>query len=61
MRRLKKIVFGLSLLGTSVVPACSTLTLTNVRDAAIDGAANFVETTVFDVLTTLVGGFLGTT
>lgn len=50
MRRLKKLALAISLIGTSVIPACSTLTLTSLRDAAIAGAATFVETSIFDLL-----------
>ena len=55
MRRVKKSLFHLTILSVTILPACSTLTLTSVRDAASSGTADFVETAVFDFLTSILG------
>ena len=55
MRRLKKFVFSFTLLGSTIaLPACSSVVIRDVRDAAITGVASFVEGTVFDLLDALV-------
>lgn len=55
MRRLKKFAFSFTLLGSTIaLPACSSMVIRDVRDAAINGAASFVEGTVFDLLGGLV-------
>lgn len=55
MRRLKKFAFSLTLLGSTIaLPACSSLVLRDVRDAALAGATSFVEGTVSDLLGALI-------
>ena len=56
MRRLKKFALGITLLGSTIVlPACSSLALRDVRDAALAGTSSFVEDTVLSILNGLSG------
>ncbi len=51
MKLIKRVLLGLTLAGPAVTPlACNTLLATEIRDAAIAGAAGFVETAVADAL-----------
>ena len=54
MRRWKRRAWAIALIGTSVIPACSTLTLTSLRDAAIAGTSDFVQISVFELLESLL-------
>jgi hypothetical protein len=57
MQRFKKWLMILSLAGpAAVVPSCSTSLVTGLRDAAINGAAAFVEEATFALLDTLITG-----
>jgi hypothetical protein len=51
MKRWKKMILLMTLTGPMItLHSCSTLVGTSVRDAAIDGAATFVEATTTELL-----------
>lgn len=56
MQRWKKCALLLVLAGpAAVLPSCGTILASSLRDAAVDGAASFVEVTTTDLLDRLLG------